>query len=83
MALRKNQEFESWAEFQQFLNKYSEERHVQFITRGSRTVHAANKQIVEGQRRYDAKLKYSYIRLVCKHYGNMRTRGMGIRAPKR
>ena len=71
--------FGNWQAFKDTLDTYAVDGHVQFCCVNSRTVATANKLLAVGSMPYKSDLKYAYIRLGCKHYGNPRKEGRGIR----
>ena len=77
------QKFDSWEEFKEIKEKYSQQRNIQFCTVNSRTVSQANKNVSDGQSLYAARFRYSYIKLGCKHFGAGRKCGCGVRPNQR
>ena len=81
--IKVGQTFDSWEEFEVAKKQYSKGKNVQYVIDNSRTVSAANKKLAVGRTRYDDKLKYAYVKLVCKHFGAGRKQSRGIRPQQR
>jgi len=48
-----------------------------FVTENSLTVENANKVVKEGQKLYEARFKYRFVKLSCKYAGSVRTATKG------
>ena len=74
--------YKTWNSFQTALDEYSKAHHVQLCCVNSRTVLllAANKLLTSSITQHNTSIKYADIRLGCKHFGNHRKSGRGIRS---
>jgi len=66
-----------------FFDKWMNENHYQFYRHSSRTVNQANRLLAQGRPKYPDKLRYSYVRFACKHYGTYRSSTTGTRPNQR
>ena len=72
MVITVGDEFETYDSFKCKIEETERGSNTVLVTDCSRTVESANKGIKEGQKPYDTKFKYHYVKLVCKHYGAAR-----------
>ena len=75
LLLQEGATFDTWNSFQTASDEYLKACHVQFCCVNSRTVLAANKLLTSNSTQYSTSVKYTYIRLWCKHFGNPRKSG--------
>ena len=61
-ALAVGQRFDSFAQFQEFLDNFEAETYTKFNRADSRTVENANKRLGESKQSFDTGLKYAYVR---------------------
>lgn len=80
-SMEVGQTFASWEEFSTFFKAWKSENNVSYCVDISRTVQQANKLLKK--KPYHAKFKYSYIRFVCKHYGQHKSKSSGVRPNQR
>ena len=65
-------EFESYESFNCKIEEIERDTNCVFVIDNSKTVESANKVIKQGQKQYDAKFRYRYVKLACKRYGTAR-----------
>ncbi|XP_071944010.1 zinc finger SWIM domain-containing protein 3-like [Antedon mediterranea] len=76
--------FANWEEFKTAMEAYEANAHVKLIFADTRKIETANIAYRrEDAPVYDAKFKYAYARLTCKHHGKYRSKGSGKRPNQR
>ena len=75
--------FNSYDDFEKTLNSFSRENCVVFCVHKSESIDSANKKLSENVKPYDVKFRYRSVRLKCKHGGERRSSGLGIRSNQR
>jgi hypothetical protein len=83
IAIAKDSEFDSFAELDAAVTLYCENKHVLFVKNDCKTVASANKPLAPDVPRFHERFVYRFIRYRCKHGGELRTKGCGIRPNQR
>ncbi len=82
-VLEEGSSFDSFEQFERALETYCKANYVVLCTSQSERVETANKHISESAKPYDVKFCYRSIRYKCKHGGDIRSKGKGIRSNQR
>ena len=83
VTIREGDEFNSYDDFQDKLKLYSKDHNVQFSLADSKTIKTANAKLSTKATPFKEELKYRYAKFRCKHGGEKRTTGCGIRPVQR
>jgi len=75
MAMRVGDEFDCYANFREKVEQIERNAKCVFVVSESKTVQSSNKAITDPEKRYKDAFKYRFVKLVCKHYGSLRTKG--------
>jgi len=73
MALTIGEEFDDYASFKLKIAELERNTNSVFVIDECKTVQSSNKAIKDPQKHYRDEFKYRYVKLVCKHYGTLRT----------
>ncbi|XP_069063571.1 uncharacterized protein [Pleurodeles waltl] len=76
-------EFVDYETLDQFVASLGKQQNVVFLKKDCRTVETFNKRVAVDQRKYNMKFKYAYIKYVCKHFGDYKSKSTGIRPNQR
>ena len=81
--IKEGDEFSNFEEFKVKLDDFMREKNVQFTLADSKTVESANKKAGKKAKLYKEDFKYRFAKFRCKHGGEKRTTGCGIRPGQR
>ncbi|XP_078516512.1 uncharacterized protein LOC144781502 isoform X6 [Lissotriton helveticus] len=76
-------EFADYETLDEFVSSLGKQQKVVFLKKDCRTVETFNKRVAVDQRKYNMKFKYAYIKYVCKHFGDYKSKSTGIRPNQR
>ena len=81
--LSEHDEFDSYDEFFTKLVEHGQTHSVQWVKSDSKSVESANRNVSNAALLYDKKFVYRYVRFRCKHGGERREKGTGVRPNQR
>ena len=81
MAICVGDQFDSYDSLKRKIKEIERSSNCLFVTECSNTVENANKLLKDGQKLYDPRFKYRYMKLGCKHAGSVRTTAKGEGKP--
>ncbi|KAH7965108.1 hypothetical protein HPB49_003423 [Dermacentor silvarum] len=83
MEIKVGGRFASYDDFERALRKLQLQTNALFVKKTTKSVEVVNAHLASGAVELDRKLKFANAKFTCKHGGNHRTRGTGIRRNKR
>ncbi|XP_049517097.1 uncharacterized protein LOC119441311 isoform X2 [Dermacentor silvarum] len=83
MEIKVGARFASYDEFDRALRKLQLQTNALFVKKTTKSVDVVNAHLASGAVELDRKLKFANATFTCKHGGNHRTRGTGIRPNQR
>lgn len=83
MEIKVGARFASYDEFDRALRKLQLQTNALFVKKTTKSVEVVNAHLASGAVELDRKLKFANATFTCKHGGNHRTRGTGIRPNQR
>ncbi|XP_070395614.1 uncharacterized protein [Dermacentor albipictus] len=75
--------FDSFLEFERAFREFQVRNNALFVTKASKKTEVVNARLSSGLKRLDPKLKFANATYVCKHGGELRCTGTGIRPRQR
>nr|XP_050024996.1 uncharacterized protein LOC126519678 [Dermacentor andersoni] len=75
--------FDSFSEFERAFREFQVRNNALFVTKASKKIEVVNARLSSGLKRLDPKLKFANATYVCKHGGELRCTGTGIRPRQR
>lgn len=83
MEIKPGAQFASYEEFDRALRKLQLETNAVYVKKTTKSVDVVNAHLTSGAVKLDEKLKFANTTFTCKHGGNFRTRGTGVRPNQR